>query len=224
MQRQLSELERSKNGPTLVQINDFEKSNKKFQKFKDKRERNLGSPDHFGSGLRPQNQEASYSDVNIIHLSCQDGSLEDVNKSQGQLTDNRFMRRISPNVFANSQMSIKKTSTTPGAAHTKASNYEVKRPHDYSRNQELKCKEDDTVEYGEIEIAPTKTIQSPTRSSTSKKALFRLSIKSRPSTDTLLIPNKTRRNRDMREGKKLVSDYMKRPLVNLYTKARTIKK
>jgi hypothetical protein len=225
MQEQSSEFESSNNGPILVQINDFEKDNKKFQKFKDKRERNLGSPDHFESDTRPQDQKASYTDVNIVQLSCQDGALEDVNKSQGQLNDNRFLRRISTSVYADDQTSIKKTSATPGPAYTqKASNYDYKTPHDNSRNHELKCNEDDMVEFDDIEIAPNKIIQSSIRSSTTKKPKFRLSLKSRPSTESLLIPNKPRRNRDMREGKKLVSDYMKRPLINLYTKPRTIKK
>jgi hypothetical protein len=121
MLRKSSEFESSKNEPVLVQINDFEKDNKKFQKFKDKRERNIGSPDHFGIGVRPQHQEASYTDANIIHLSCQDGTIEDVNKSQGQDTDNRFLRRISTSVFADSQTSIKKTSATPDPAYIKKS-------------------------------------------------------------------------------------------------------
>ena len=143
MQRESSEFESSNNKPILVQINDFEKDNKKFQKFKDKRERNLGSIDHFEIDTRPQNQKASYTDVNIVQLSSQDGALEEVNKSQGQLIDNIFLRRISTSVFADSQTSIKKTSATPAPVYTKkASNYDYKTPNDHSRNHELKCNED----------------------------------------------------------------------------------
>lgn len=82
------------------------------------------------------------------------------------------------------------------------------------------------VEYADSEKVITEAVPSPTNSDRLKQGLFKNSEISQSSTDKLSTSNtkKYRRNRNMRMENNPVSDYMKRPVVNLYARNRAIMK
>lgn len=123
MNRQSSEAEHPRKGSTLVQINEFEKDNKKFQIFKDKRKRTIVNPDRFGNAVRLDSQDANSSDVNIVTMASQPDCKVDVTKSQEQpIIKNRFLRRSSPKIFEDSQASLYNTLTISCAINTDKTN------------------------------------------------------------------------------------------------------
>lgn len=228
MNRQSSEAGDQIEVPTLVQINEFEKDNKKFQLFKDKRKRTKVNPDRFCHAVRLDSQDASCSDINVVTLNSHTDYKADVTKSQEQpISKNRFLRRSSPKLFEDSQASLYNTLTISCAINTeKSNNCDPQKTYNQSRNQNVREEEDDMVEYADSEKVITEAIPSPTNSERVKQGLFKDSEVSQPSTSQLSSsnPKKFRRDRNMRMEKNPVSDYMKRPVVNLYARNRTVMK
>lgn len=190
---------------TLTPIQEFEKNNKKFQKFRDERNKSMKSQE-FNELSRHGFVESSLaSDQLMTYASNVPVNPEARISLDFANSSNRFLKRSSPRgLNENSGFYSKPINDTHVVTTEKISFLANQRSYNNSV-KDTRINEDDEVNYFDSDNTPSS--QKPDTSDA----------------EIMGTEKRVRRDRNMRQGKNQPASYMNRPYTNLYAKPRYVK-